>query len=387
MSKLTKERLLDLFSEIDDEYIVEADYTEEEQARLNVAARAAAAIAKEAEEAQEEKRPIKPLHEQTEVNDEGLKAGPEALPNNNAGRILRITFGVVLAAAAILAVVLLWNPDRSDVATTTRPTEQEVTTPEETTMAAGIDVNDLAEVPIDAEHFPDAIFRKFVRDRFDSNADGILDPNEILTVKELRLYKEPDVVLEVSDVRGIEYFPLLEVLECPSYDITRLDVSKNTALKELDCSDARLTELDVTHNPALKRLKCSNTKLTGLDVSQNVVLEALDVYRCGLTSLDISRNPALKELDVSYSALLDLDISHNIVLETLVAMGTKMTQIDTGNNPVLRSINASASGLELLDISNNPALESVIVTPTTVVNGAAGRESIIDRITIPTPLV
>ena len=56
--------------------------------------------------------------------------------------------------------------------------------------------------------------------------------------------------MEVEDLSGVEYFPALKVLECPAYELTSLDVSKNTFLRELNCSDSQLTELDVSKNTA-----------------------------------------------------------------------------------------------------------------------------------------
>jgi len=387
MSKFTKERLLNLFSGIDDEYIVEAEYTEEERARLTVAARAASAIAKEFVETSEQHRPTELLEKEDEKNDEELQAQPEAIRKKTASKVLRITFGFALAAAVILALLLLWNPDRSDVASTTSSAEQEETTPVDSTEEEDfIDVKELREVPIDSEHFPDALFREFIRTRYDSNKDGILDPAEILAVKEIRLYKTDGSPMEVEDLSGVEYFPALKVLECPAYELTRLDVSKNTFLRELNCSNTQLTELDVSKNTELKKLECDYTNIFELDLSHNPSLEELNLHGTQLNSIDLSKNPGLKYLDISYTPMIELDISQNAALEKLVAIGTQCTQIDISGNPALKGITASVSKLEHLDISNNPALESVIVTPTTIVTGAEGRENIIEKLDVSQPL-
>ncbi|MBR5657830.1 MAG: hypothetical protein IKX10_00350 [Lachnospiraceae bacterium] len=385
MSKLTKERLLTLFSGIDDEYIVEAEYTEEERARLTVAARAATAIAKEAEETSQQQTSTRNTDEEDKIIDEELQTKPEALPKNTAAKIIRITFGAMLAAAALLALVLLWNPDWSDVASTTSSAEQEATTPEDTTTEDFIDEKDLAEVPIDSEHFPDALFKEFISARYDSNKDGILDPAEILAVKEIRLYKADGSAMEIEDLSGVEYFPALKVLECPIYELTRLDVSKNTFLRELNCSSSQLTELDVSKNTALRKLNCGSTYISELDLSYAPALEELDVSYDPMNAIDLSHNPALRHLTVSYTPMLELDITQNAALEELFVMGIQSTQIDISRNTALKNIVATASKLERLDISNNQALESVVVNTTTTVTGANGRESIIERIKIPNP--
>jgi Leucine-rich repeat (LRR) protein len=60
--------------------------------------------------------------------------------------------------------------------------------------------------------------------------------------------------------------------------LTRLDVSKNTALTNLDCTNNQLTSLDITKNTALTKLNCSSNQLTSLDVSKNTALTQLGCY-------------------------------------------------------------------------------------------------------------
>ena len=77
-------------------------------------------------------------------------------------------------------------------------------------------------------------------------------------------------------------------LTCLGLELTDLDVSKNTALKELDCSASiadnhyveprynYLKNLDVSKNIALIKLDCSNNPLSSLDVSKNTALKDLN---------------------------------------------------------------------------------------------------------------
>ena len=383
MSKLTKEHLLNLFSEIDDEYIVEADYTKEERERLTAAAKAASAIAKKSLKTPKQQRPIQNPDEMDVIIDGELQTKPEAIPKNTTSKIIRITLGLSLAAAAILAMVLLWNPDSSNVTSTTSSAEQEGTTPEETTPEDHIDINDLTEVPIDSEHFPDVFFRDFISDQYDSNKDGILDPAEILAVKEIRLYKEDGSPMQVADLSGVGYFPALKVLECPSSELTRLDVSKNTLLMELNCGNTQLTELDVSKNTALTRLACESTLITEIDLSQNTALEELDFYSTQLATIDVTKNLALKTLDISYTKISELDITQNAALETLNLMGTGIARVNTDWSRELITINASESKMEELHLHYNRKLENVYVTPTTIVTGVEDREEIVTVIEYP----
>ena len=85
---------------------------------------------------------------------------------------------------------------------------------------------------------------------------------------------------------------------CQQNQLTRLDVSRNTALKGLDCMLNQLAALDVSENTALIWLFCAGNQLTALDVSQNTVLERLYCYNNHLTALNVSKkNIALTNLE------------------------------------------------------------------------------------------
>ena len=85
---------------------------------------------------------------------------------------------------------------------------------------------------------------------------------------------------------------------CQQNQLTRLDVSRNTALEGLDCMLNQLAALDVSENTALIWLFCAGNQLTALDVSQNTVLERLYCFDNQLTALDVSpKNIALTNLE------------------------------------------------------------------------------------------
>ena len=79
-------------------------------------------------------------------------------------------------------------------------------------------------------------------------------------------------------------------------NLTALDLSHNTQLKELDCGGNRLTTLDVSHNTQLQKLYCLSNNLTTLDVSHNRWLKKL---YC------IGNNFSTAALDDIYCALPD----------------------------------------------------------------------------------
>lgn|GEM_PF-1701089 len=117
--KITKDRLMDQIGELPAEFVVEAEYTEEELKRLNAPTGKKAGSAATMNETSKKTDRVKELTT-TKANeeDDDIVPQPEAVPKK-AATILWITMGIALAAAAILLIVFFWNPDRSNVVTTT----------------------------------------------------------------------------------------------------------------------------------------------------------------------------------------------------------------------------------------------------------------------------
>ena len=167
-------------------------------------------------------------------------------------------------------------------------------------------------IPIDTVYFPDATFRQYVKDNFDTNNDNVLSSDEIAGVTQIDVQR-----LGISNLTGIKYFTALEKLECYSNQLTKLDVSGCTALTYLHCSENQLTSLDVSKNTALGSLYCSGNRLTSLDLSQNTKLNQLYCSDNQLTSLDVSKNTELGWLYCSANQLTSLDVSKKTELRVL----------------------------------------------------------------------
>ena len=89
-------------------------------------------------------------------------------------------------------------------------------------------------VAINETNFPDAVFREYVKDNFDTDGNGELSVSEMENVRRVDVAE-----MEVADLTGIENFTNLEELDCRmKYTIgggsqgliNSLDVSKNTAV-------------------------------------------------------------------------------------------------------------------------------------------------------------
>ncbi len=136
-------------------------------------------------------------------------------------------------------------------------------------------------VAINETNFPDPVFRKYVSDKLDKSnpKDNVLDQDEIDAVNGFEV-----IVVEgmgIKSLKGIEFFPALELLRCSDNELTTLDVSKNTNLITLFCENNKLTSLNVSANPHLDWIHCSGNQLTELDITNcsSYLLKYVDASR------------------------------------------------------------------------------------------------------------
>ena len=216
--------------------------------------------------------------------------------------------------------------------------------PEETDTGDG-------SVAINETNFPDAAFREYISTNRDTNADGLLSPQEINSVTSISCNGRG-----LTSLEGVALFPNLASLDCANNQLTTLDVSSNTALQWLDCDSNQLTALDVSGNTALEYLWCGSNQLTALDVSSNTALQHLGCNGNQLTALDVSRNTTLQWLTCGNNQLTALDVSHNAALVRLWCGSNQLTALDVSRNTALEDLQCYDNQLTALDVSSNTAL-------------------------------
>ena len=216
-----------------------------------------------------------------------------------------------------------------------------------------------AGIPIDKKHFPDDTFRSFVLSMYDKNSTQNLEEFESSRVKIMNVSAR-----NIKDLTGIEYFTQLEKLYCYDNQLTKLDLSKNRALKKLTAFGNQLTSIDVSANKALEELDMDGNPLTEINLSQNPALTRLTLAKTKLTKLDVSKNGNLEQLSCYNSQLTKLDISKNRALKKLTAFGNQLTSIDVSANKALEELDVSDNPLTKIDVSRNPALTTLVLFKT-----------------------
>ena len=220
----------------------------------------------------------------------------------------------------------------------------------------------LEGISINQEHFPDEVFRRYVRKHFDRDKDGKLSISEISDTTEIEIH-----YTNIRSLKGIEYFTYLQTFSCSRNDrLEELDVSQNKYLTKLWCSDTSIGELDVSKNVKLTKLSCDDTKIKELDVSRNTELIELSCEDTLIKKLDVSENKRLTRLWCNNTQIEELDVSKNTELIELFCYNTKIKKVDVSENEKLTWLWCDNTQIKELDVSQNVELTNLRCSDTSI---------------------
>ena len=214
-------------------------------------------------------------------------------------------------------------------------------------------------IAINEKNFPDENFRDYVAGEWDKNRDKYFSPSEIANAKWISCDNK-----EISNLKGIEFFTNIWLLECYYNNLTTIDLSNNKKLSYINCHHNKLEELDVSGLPLLKTFYCGHNALSSIDVSKNEKLEDFDCQDNHLDTLDVSQNKELVKLGCGSNNLTELDVSENKKLKTLGFYDNKLRNLNLGNQTELEWLSCGKNPLSVLDVSANTKLETLLVPET-----------------------
>lgn len=214
-------------------------------------------------------------------------------------------------------------------------------------------------IAINEKNFPDENFRDYVAGKWDKNQDKYFSPSEIANAKWISCDNK-----EISNLKGIEFFTNIWLLECYYNNLTTIDLSHNKNLSYINCHHNQLNELDVSGLPLLETFYCGHNALPSIDVSKNEKLEDFDCQDNHLDTLDVSQNKELVKLGCGSNNLTELDVSENKKLKTLGFYENKLRNLNLGNQTELEWLSCGKNPLSVLDVSANTKLETLLVPET-----------------------
>ena len=240
----------------------------------------------------------------------------------------------------------------------------------------------IGDVEINAENFPDAAFREYLKEDTTINPDGndTLSAAEIADIKTIMVSNN----VNITNLTGIANFTNLKSLYCENTNIDSLDVSSNTSLTNLYCgNNANLKTLNVNGTSSLQTLSCQKTNITSLDVSSNANLTTLYcINNANLKTLNVDGTSALQELMCYSTKITSLNVSNNANLITLYCdNNTNLKTLNVNGASALKSLRCYSTGIVSLDVRNNTNLETLECFSNTNletlnVNGASALKSL-----------
>jgi len=158
--------------------------------------------------------------------------------------------------------------------------------------------------------FEDEAFKACVLATGEENAEDVID---------LRCRKQ-----KIQSAAGIEYLINLRTLDLTRNELSELDLTKNTRLKEVFIGNNELTSLDISGCSELTHLEVFINQLEEVDLSHNPLLEAFYANKNDLEVIDLSNNKELLDLRLSGNELSDIDLTLN----------DKLQRLDLDKNPL-----------------------------------------------------
>ena len=257
------------------------------------------------------------------------------------------------------------------------------------------------DIPINATFFPDANFRQFVSETYDTNHDGILQNKESVAVSDINVSGK-----NIADLTGLGFFEHLQTLDCRNNQLTSLDLSYFWLLTRVDCYQNHIQGDNM--EALIQSLVPSDSQATLMlyytgDGEQNTMATDPQIYlaqkkswfiytfsghsgtivepaQIAIDSINfpdsIFRNYISEEMDWDndgylsceereYATMIDVydmgitslqGVEHFTNLQELYCEQNELTTLDLSQNTQLDYLQCDGNELTSLDLSHNPAL-------------------------------
>ncbi|TDP03042.1 T9SS type A sorting domain-containing protein [Flavobacterium sp. 245] len=189
--------------------------------------------------------------------------------------------------------------------------------------------------------------------KIDSNGDGVIQENEAL---EVRFLKIP--FSDISSLDGIKKFTNLWNLQCSQNQLTSLDLSNLPNLVSVSCYDNKLTSINLNGCTKMLDINCSNNSLTSLDLTGLNRIDKIECYNNLIEDLDVSNLADLVFLFCESNRLKKLDLTGNPKLINLRCANNEISNLDLLGLKLVH-LNVSGNKLSALNLDDKVELETL----------------------------
>lgn len=179
----------------------------------------------------------------------------------------------------------------------------------------------------------------------DRNGDGKYQQGE-----EIKDWDQDTKILRTTSQLTI--YGDLSKLYCSKNELTALDVSELSKLRQLAARDNNLQTLDLSQNKNLVELFCYNNRLSALHLENNPNLIRVDCEKNQLSSLDLSKNKLLEQVYCHQNRLIELDLRSNTLLNRFNCAENKIEKIFLSPNNQIYIINCHSNALSEKETEN-----------------------------------
>lgn len=167
---------------------------------------------------------------------------------------------------------------------------------------------------------------------------GLIADNNKITYGEVKNITEFDVptlyVKDIETAEGLEFLVNLESLDLGgAKNLTSLNVSTLTKLKELKATKGKLTHVDLTNCSDLESVIMDDNKLESVVFGQHPNLARISMSKNKLKEFNASSFPGLVYLDLSENELESINLTECKLIESLWLNYNKLKSIDAGSLP------------------------------------------------------
>lgn len=172
--------------------------------------------------------------------------------------------------------------------------------------------------------------------------DYKITSNEIRIIGKVNKLECPESGIIAIDLS--KAFVNFESLDCNSNNISELDFSEHTKIKELNVSDNNISSLNISILYNLKNLNCSNNRIGNLDLKELQYIKTLNCANNEITELKFHPSSQIEHIDCSNNKIKDLNLSTLMQMKSLSCQENKLQSI---------SIAGFASSFNLIKIYSN----------------------------------